>query len=129
LATGLVLLLGWLLYQQRLFVLTALILPPGIVNQLFDAGRIGRYLESAHLIALGLGLLAVTAVARSRPGWVRANAWLPGVIVLALGALLLLTLASSAASSVIFSFWLPAAVFGVLGLVYLMRLLRTSTRS
>jgi hypothetical protein len=121
LATGIGLLLGWLLYQGRLFILAALVLPPGIVNELFDHGLIGRYLEPAHLIAIGLGLLAVTAAARTRPNWVHPGAWSVGLVVLALGLLLLLALASSAASGVIFSFWLPAAVFGVLGLLYLIR--------
>jgi hypothetical protein len=120
LATGIGLLLGFLLYRSRLFILTALVLPLGIVNQLFDQGIIsGHYLEPAHLLALALGLLTITWATYRRPAWVRPGARSPGIIVAALGLLLLLALASGHAATIIFSFWLPAIVLGGLGVGYL----------
>jgi hypothetical protein len=121
LATGIGLLLGWLLYPKRLFILAALVLPLGIVNQLFDQGIIsGKYLEAAHLLALALGLLTITWAMRVVPAWVHPGARSPGVVVAALGLLLLAAEASAAAARIIFSFWLPAAVLGALGLWYLL---------
>ena len=121
LATGIGLLLGWLMYPRRLFILTALVLPLGVVNQLFDNGIIGgRYIESAHLLGLALGLLGITWAMRAIPSWAHPGALSPGVVVAALGLLLLLADASAAAAKIIFSFWLPAAVLGTLGLWYLL---------
>ena len=121
LATGIGLLLGWLLYPRRLFILTALVLPLGIVNQLYDDKDIsGRSIEPAHLLALALGLLAITWVMRTRPAWAKPAALSPGIVVAVLGLLLLSADASAAAATLIFSFWLPAVVLGALGLWYLL---------
>jgi hypothetical protein len=121
LAVGIGLLLGWLLYPKRLFILTALILPLGVVNQLFDNGVIsGHFIEAAHLLALALGLLAITWAMRSRPAWARPGAFSLGIVVAALGLLLLAANASGTASQIIFSFWLPTIVLGALGLWYLL---------
>lgn len=121
LATGIGLLLGWLMYPKRLFILTALVLPLGVINQLFDNGVIGgRSIEAAHLLGLALGLLGITWVMRAVPTWAHPGALSPGVVVAALGLLLLLADASAAAANIIFSFWLPAAVLGTLGLWYLL---------
>ena len=121
LATGIGLLLGWLIYPQRLFILTALVLPLGIINQLFDSHIIsGHYLEAAHLLALALGLLTITWAMRSIPAWAKPAALSPGVVVAALGLLLLVADASASAATLIFSFWLPAAVLGALGCWYLL---------
>ena len=124
LAVGIGLLLGFLLYRQRLFILTALVLPPGIVNQLFDKKVISFLdIEPAHLLALAVGLLAIAWVARSRLGWVQPGPSSPGIVVAVLGLLLLAAYTSGTDAKLIFSFWLPAAVFGALGLWYLARLL------
>jgi hypothetical protein len=121
LVTGLGLFLGWLLYPKRLFILSALVLPLGIVNQLYDAHDIsGRFIEPAHLLALALGLLAITWAMRARPAWARPAARSVGVVVAVLGLLLLAADASAPAARLIFSFWLPAAVLGALGLWYLL---------
>lgn len=121
LATGIGLFLGWLIYPKRLFILTVLVLPLGVINQLFDSKIIsGRYLEPAHLLALALGLLAITWAMRAKPVWVRPGALSPGVVVGALGLLLLVAQASTQAASLIFSFWLPTAVLGMLGLWYIL---------
>ncbi len=121
LATGIGLLLGWLIYPRRLFILTALVLPPGVVNQLFDNHIIsGRYIEAAHLLALALGLLIITWAMRARPAWAHPAALSPGAVVAVLGLLLLLADTSAAAAERIFSFWLPAAVLGALGCWYLL---------
>lgn len=121
LATGIGLLLGWLIYPRRLFMLTALVLPLGVVNQLFDNGVIsGRYLEAAHLLALALGLLTITWAMRSIPAWAHPAALSLGVVVAVLGLLLLVADASAAAAKLIFSFWLPTAVLGALGCWYLL---------
>lgn len=121
LATSIGLFLGWLMYPKRLFILTALVLPLGVINQLFDNHIIGgRYIEAAHLLALALGLLAITWAMRARPTWAHPGALSPGVVVAVLGLLLLLADASAAATKIIFSFWLPAAVLGALGLWYLL---------
>ena len=119
LATGIGLFLGWLIYPKRLFILSALVLPLGIINQLYDSKVIsGRYIEPAHLLVLALGLLAVTWAMRANPAWVHPKALSPGLVVAVLGLLLLLADASAPASRLIFSFWLPTAVLGVLGLLY-----------
>lgn len=121
LATGIGLLLGWLMYPKRLFILAALVLPLGVINQLFDNGVIsGRYIEAAHLLGLALGLLGITWAMRAVPSWAHPGALSPGVVVTALGLLLLLADASAPAAKIIFSFWLPAAVLGALGLWYLL---------
>jgi len=120
LATGLGLLLGLLIYPKRLFILTALILPLGIINQLFDKGIIsGRSIEPAHLLGLAFGLLSITWAMRSRPNWAHPGAISPGIVVAVLGLLLLAAVAPGSAGAYIFSFWLPAAVLGALGLSYL----------
>jgi len=122
LATGIGLLLGFLVYPRRLFILAATILPLGVVNQLFDKGIIGgHYLEPAHLIALAVGLLAVTWAMHQRRAWAAPGAWSPGVIVAALGLVLLLALLPGSAAGYIFSFWMPTVVLGGLGLSYLIR--------
>ena len=70
LATGIGLFLGWLIYPKRLFILAVLVLPLGIINQLYDSKVIsGRYIEPAHLLVLALGLLAITWAMRARPAW------------------------------------------------------------
>jgi hypothetical protein len=121
LATGIGLLLGWLMYPKRLFILTALVLPLGIINELFDNGVIkGKYLEAAHLLVLALGLLAITWAMRAFPAWVHPRAVSPGMVVAVLGLLLLMANASTSAASLIFSFWLPTAVLGALGLWYVL---------
>ena len=120
-ATGIGLFLGWLLYPKRLFMLGALVLPLGIINQLFDSNIIsGRSIEAFHLLALALGLLAITWAMRARPAWAHPAALSPGLAVAVLGLLLLAADASAAAANIIFSFWLPAAVLGALGLWYLL---------
>ena len=120
LVTGAGLLLGFLVYRRRLLILSAIVLPLGIVNQLFDKGVIkGQYLEPAHLLALALGLVIVAWAMHSRPTWAAPGARSPGVIVAVLGATLLLAVASSAAARSIFSFWMPFVVLGGLGLAYL----------
>ncbi len=120
LATGLGLLLGFLIYPRRLFILTALVLPLGIVNQLFDKGIISRrYIEPAHLLGLAFGLLIITWAMHRRPTWAHPGAISPGIVVAVLGLLLLAAVAPGSAGTYIFSFWLPAAVLGGLGLSYL----------
>ena len=120
LATGIGLLLGFLVYRRRLLILSAIVLPLGIVNQLFDKGIIkGQFLEPAHLLALGLGLAIVAWAMHNRPRWAAPGARSPGVIVAALGAILLLTVASGAAARSIFSFWMPVVALGGMGLAYL----------
>ena len=121
LATGIGLFLGWLIYSKRLFILSALVLPLGIINQLFDSNIIsGRSIEAFHLLALALGLLAITWAMRARPAWAKPAALSPGAVVAVLGLLLLAADASAAAANIIFSFWLPATVLGALGLWYLL---------
>jgi hypothetical protein len=121
LATDIGLFFGWLLYPRRLFILTALVLPLGVVNQLFDYDLIGgEYLEAAYLLALALGLLAITWATRIVPAWVRPGSVLPGLVVVVLGLLLLAVSASESAAKIILSFWLPTAVLGALGLWYLL---------
>ena len=121
LATGIGLLLGFLVYRRRLLILSAIVLPLGIVNQLFDKGIIkGQYLEPAHLLALGLGLVIVAWAMHNRPRWAAPGARSPGIIVVVLGATLLLAIASGAAARYIFSFWMPVVVLGGLGLAYLL---------
>jgi hypothetical protein len=121
LATGIGVFLGWLIYPRRLFILAALVLPLGVVNQLFDKNIIsGKYIEAAHLLVLALGLLAITWIMRAMPNWAHPAALSPGVVVAVLGLLLLLADASGAAAKLIFSFWLPTAVLGALGLWYLL---------
>lgn len=121
LATGIGLFLGWLIYPKRLFILSALVLPLGIINQLFDSKIIsGQYIEAFHLLALALGLLAITWAMRAIPTWAHPAALSPGAAVAVLGLLLLAADASAPAARIIFSFWLPAAVLGALGLWYLL---------
>ena len=121
LATGIGLLLGFLVYRRRLLILSAIVLPLGIVNQLFDKGIIkGQYLEPAHLLALALGLLSVAWAMHNRPTWAAPGARSPGVVVAVLGATLLLAGVSGAAARFIFSFWMPVVVLGGLGLTYLL---------
>ena len=121
LATGIGFLLGFLVYRRRLLILSAIVLPLGIVNQLFDRGIVkGQYLEPAHLLALALGLLIVAWAMHNRPTWAAPGARSPGVIVAVLGATLLLAVASGAAARYIFSFWMPVVVLGGLGLTYLL---------
>lgn len=121
LATGIGLFLGWLIYPKRLFILAVLVLPLGIINQLYDSNVIsGRFIEPAHLLVLALGLLAITWAMRSIPTWAHPRALSPGLVVAALGLLLLLADASASASRLIFSFWLPTAVLGALGLWYVL---------
>jgi hypothetical protein len=121
LATGTGLVLAWLIYPKRLFILTALVLPLGVINQLLDVGVIsGRSIEAAHLLGLALGLLIITWAMRAIPTWAHPGAISPGVVVGVLGLLLLLADASASAAAIIFSFWLPAAVLGAFGCWYLL---------
>jgi hypothetical protein len=119
-ATGIGLLLGFLAYRRRLLILSAIVLPLGIVNQLFDKGVIkGQFLEPAHLLALALGLVIVAWAMHNRPRWAAPGARSPGIIIAVLGATLLLAVASGAAARSIFSFWMPVVVLGGMGLAYL----------
>lgn len=119
LAIGIGFLLGFLVYRRRLLILSAIVLPLGIVNQLFDKGIVkGQYLEPAHLLALALGLMIVAWAMHNRPRWAAPGARSPGVVVAVLGATLLLAVASGTAARYIFSFWMPVVVLGGLGLAY-----------